>query len=304
MTGYTQNTKSAFVALTGRPNVGKSSLLNRMLGQKVAIVSPKPQTTRNRITGVLTQDEVQLVFFDTPGLHTPKTKLGEFMVSQVNSSVADVDMAVLIVEPLGPLGSAELGLLQRFGEQKMPAMAVINKIDLIKHKSQLIEKMALLSEQYEFQEIIPLSALTGEGVDILLQKLSEAAQPGPHYFPEDTLTEQPERVIAAEIVREKLLYHMMEEIPHGTAVEIESFKEKTGKRELLEIGALIYCEKASHKGMIIGKQGQMLKKIATEARQDLERFFGVQVHLQCWVKVKEGWRNSNYLLKDFGFTER
>ncbi len=293
-------TRTAFVAITGKPNVGKSSLLNRLLGEKVAIVSPRPQTTRNRITGVLTQGETQIVFIDTPGLHKPKTRLGEFMVTQVNTSVADVDLALLVVEPEGEITKAEAALAESFSVQKRPAVAVINKIDTLPRKELLIPRMEALSHLYAFDEVIPISALTGEGVDTLLGCIIGKAKPGPHFFPDDALTDQPERVIAAEIIREKLLFHLFEEIPHGTAVEIESMKErKTG--DIIDITATIFCEKAGHKGMIIGKNGQMLKTIATAARQDLERFLDTKVNLQCWVKVSDDWRNKDRALKNFGY---
>ena len=296
-------TKSAFIAIVGKPNVGKSSLLNRLVGEKVAIVTNKPQTTRTRITGVLTRDGCQLVFIDTPGLHKPKTALSEYMVKQVTDSVADVDLAVLVVEPQGPLTKAEQELIESFRRLHLPAVAVINKIDALNEKEQLIPKMALLSESYDFDQIVPVSALTGEGCGLLLDMFLGYGQEGPHFFPDDALTDQPERAICAEILREKILINMQEEIPHGTAVTIEEMKERQGPegKTIIDIQAVIYCERQSHKGMVIGKGGQMLKTIASAARADMEAFLDAKVNLQCWVKVKEDWRNEARFLRNFGF---
>ena len=318
--------KSAFIAIVGRPNVGKSSLLNALLGEKVAIVSPRPQTTRTRITGVLTEGATQLVFIDTPGLHRARNSLGEYMVRQVGSSVSDVDLAVLVTdasEPWEKLTRAEMDLIEQFKkldlpavavlnkidllkdkEQLIPMMAVLNKIDLLKDKEQLIPMMAVLNEAYDFQQIVPLSAKTGDGVALLRKLLHEAAIEGPHYFDDDMLTDQPERVIAAEMLREKALCFLSEEIPHGIAVTIETMKEREGANgPVIDIDAVIYCERKSHKGIIIGKGGAMLKKIATAAREELEAFLNCKVNLQCWVKVKEDWRNEERMLRNFGFTE-
>ncbi len=293
-------TKSGFIAIVGRPNVGKSSLLNAMVGAKVAIVSDKPQTTRTRITGVLTKGDTQLVFIDTPGLHKPRTSLGRFMVRQVSETVADVDAVMLVTEATGPLSTAEEQLIENFQKHGIPAVAVLNKIDQCKDKSVLMAKMALLAEKYSFDQIVPLSALTGEGVSLLVGLLEGYALPGPHYFDDDALTDQPERVLAAEIIREKLLRSMRDEIPHGTAVVIESMTEREGGG-LLDIQAIIYCERENHKGMIIGKGGAMLKRVATHAREDMERFFDSKVNLQCWVKVKEDWRNKEQILRSLGY---
>ena len=296
-------TTSAFIAIVGKPNVGKSSLLNRLVGEKVAIVTNKPQTTRTRITGVLTKEECQLVFFDTPGLHKPKTALSQYMVKQVGDTVADVDLAVLVVEPTGPITKAEQELIESFRKQHLPAIAVINKIDTIKDKSELMPKMAALSEAFEFDQIIPLSARSGEGCDLLLSILMGYGEESPHFFPDDTLTDQPERMLCAEILREKVLLNMQEEVPHGIAITIEEMKERQGPeaKTIMDIQAVIYCERQSHKGMVIGKGGQMLKNIASAARTDMEAFLDVKVNLQCWVKVKEDWRNQERFIRNFGF---
>lgn len=291
--------KSAFIALVGKPNVGKSSLLNRLIGEKVAIVTNKPQTTRTRITGVLTKGDTQLVFLDTPGMHKPRTLLSEKMVKDIRETVADVDLSVLVVEPTGPLTKAELELIESFKAQRMPAIAVVNKIDILPKKDDMMPKLALLQEAYNFEAIVPISALTGDGVEERLVGLfMDAAQPGPHFFPDDTLTDQPERVICAEIIREKALMNMFEEIPHGIAVTIEEMKERQDKA-IMDIQAVIFCERSSHKGMVIGKGGSMLKKIASEARNDIESFLDIKVNLQCWVKVREDWRNEERALRSF-----
>ncbi len=294
--------KSAFVAIVGKPNVGKSSLLNKLLGEKIAIVTSKPQTTRTRITGVLTEGEVQLVFIDTPGFHKPKTKLSDQMVKAVTSSIQDVDLAMLVVEPSGNLNEAERGLIENIRSQRIPSLLVINKIDLLKSKEQLAERIALLMEEYPFDGVVPVSVLNDDGIDRILAELKSRAQEGPHFFPDDTLTDQPERVIAAEIIREKLLLNLQQEIPHGTAVVIEKMRERENQ-EIMDVEAMIYCEKSSHKGMIIGKGGGVLKRIASQARADLEAFLGVHIHLQCWVKVREDWRNKELMIKNFGLSD-
>ena len=297
-----EKTFSAFIAIVGRPNVGKSSLLNRFVGEKVAIVSPKPQTTRTRITGVFTEGETQFVFIDTPGLHNPRTKLSEFMVKQIKDSVVDVDAAVLVTEPLGKIHPMELELLQRFRDLRIPAILAINKIDTIPKKDVMMEKISAFSKLFPFEAVVPVSALTGDGMPQLLAELSHYAKEGPHYFPDDAMTDQPERVIVAEIIREKLLNCLSEEIPHGTAVTVEQMVERKEK-DLIDIHAVIYCEKDSHKGIIIGKQGTMLKKVASQARRDIESFLDIKVNLQCWVKVKEDWRNRPGVIRDLGFRE-
>ena len=295
------NDKSAFIAIVGRPNVGKSSILNRLLGTKIAIVSSKPQTTRNRITGVLTEGEYQLVFFDTPGMHKPKNSLGKYMVRSVNESVGGVDCCMLVVEADKSPVQTELDFIDKFKALGMPAILVINKIDMIKDKEILMKQILEYSKLYDFEAIVPVSASDGNGMNELLEELKKQASEGGHFFEDDTLTDQPERVIASEIIREKILRLCNAEIPHGTAVVIE--KMKTRANGILDIDATIFCEKESHKRILIGKNGAMLKKISTFARQDMERFFDCKVFLQVWIKVKEDWRNRAQLLQNFGFDE-
>ncbi|HIT09415.1 MAG TPA: GTPase Era [Candidatus Merdivicinus faecavium] len=292
------NTKSAFVAIVGKPNVGKSSLLNTLLGEKIAIVSSKPQTTRTRITGVLTEDVYQWVFLDTPGFHKPKTKLSGHMNKVVTTSVADVDLALFVVEPMGKMTEEELSLVEQFRSRRLPAILVVNKIDLIT-KEQLLSRIAELSALYPFRAVVPISVAEGEGISTLMDELRANTEEGPHFFPDDTLTDQPERAIAAEIIREKILRNMRDEIPHGTAVDIEKMRERE-EGGILDIEATIYCERDSHKGMVIGKGGAMLKKIASEARADLEAFLDVKVNLKCWVKVRDDWRNSEKAIRQVG----
>jgi len=294
------NSRSVFVAIVGRPNVGKSTLINSLVGEKIAIVSDKPQTTRNRITGIVTKDDLQFVFIDTPGLHKPRTKLNEYMIKQVGDSVADVDVAVLVTEPTGEISPAEKELISNFEKLGLPAILAVNKIDSLTKKEDMLEKIALFSEAFDFDEILPISAKTGDGVDLLMGMMERYASEGPHFFPDDAFTDQPERVIAAEIIREKLLLSLDKEVPHGTAVTIESMKEREDA-DILDIDAVICCEKASHKGIIIGKGGAKLKTVASEARIDMEAFFDIKVNLQCWVKVKEDWRNREGLMRNFGY---
>ena len=295
------NDKSAFIAIVGRPNVGKSSILNRLLGTKIAIVSSKPQTTRNRITGVLTEGEYQIVFFDTPGMHKPKNSLGKYMVRSVNESVGGVDCCMLVVEADKSPVQTELDFIDKFKALGMPAILVINKIDMIKDKEILMKQILEYSKLYDFEAIVPVSASDGNGMNELLEELKKQASEGGHFFEDDTLTDQPERVIASEIIREKILRLCNAEIPHGTAVVIE--KMKTRENGILDVDATIFCEKESHKRILIGKNGAMLKKISTFARQDMERFFDCKVFLQVWIKVKEDWRNRAQLLQNFGFDE-
>ena len=295
-----QETTTAFVAIVGRPNVGKSSLLNALIGEKVAIVSNKPQTTRTRITGVLTRENTQFVFIDTPGLHKPRTKLSEYMVKQVNESVADVDVAVLVVEPAGEIQKAEQELMASFQAQRIPAILAINKIDTLDLREKLMPRILAFSQAHPFEAVVPISALKGDGVDAVLDELEKFAAPSPFFFDEDTLTDQPERVIVAEIVREKLLKNMYDEIPHGVAVTVERMHERE-EQQLIDIEVQIYCEKESHKGMIIGKGGGMLKRVASQAREDIEHFLRCKVNLKCWVKVREDWRNRENVIRSFGF---
>ena len=294
-----QGSKTAFIAIVGCPNVGKSSILNRLLGEKIAIVSPKPQTTRTRIMGVMTEGETQLVFTDTPGYHKPKTKLGEKMVRAVGSGLRDVDACLLVTEPQGEIREAELTLIKKIRKEEIPAILAINKIDTLDHKDLLLTRIAAFTALCDFTAVVPISAKTGDGMDALKTELKALAFPSEHLFPDDTLTDQPEKVIAAEYIREKLLRYLDQEIPHGTAVGIDLFKERPDA-DIPDIEATVYCEKESHKGIIIGKNGEMLKRISTGARLDLERFFGCRVNLRCWVKVKEGWRNREGLIKNFG----
>lgn len=296
------NDKSAFIAIVGRPNVGKSSILNRLLGQKIAIVSSKPQTTRNRITGVLTEGENQLVFFDTPGMHKPKNSLGKYMVRSVNESVGGVDCCMLVVEAGREAGQTELDLIEKFKMMDMPAILAINKIDMLKEKDALMKQILAYSSLYDFEAVVPVSAQDGSGMMELLDELKNQATEGGHFFDDDTLTDQPERVIVAEIIREKILRLCDKEIPHGTAVVIE--KMKTRDNGILDIDATIFCERDTHKRIIIGKNGSMLKKISTFARQDIEKFFDCKVFLQTWIKVKEDWRNRAQILQNFGYDEK
>lgn len=292
-------TKTAFIAIVGCPNVGKSSILNRLLGQKIAIVSDKPQTTRTKIMGVLTEGDTQLVFTDTPGFHRPRTKLGEKMVQAVSDSVSGVDACLFVVEPEGELRPAELELIEKFKKLKMPVILAINKVDTLPDKEVLMARILEISKTYDFEAVVPVSSLRGINMDELLSEMKKLAEESVFFFPEDTLTDQPERVIAAEIIREKLLRNLDREIPHGVAVSIEKMREREDS-DIMDIEAVIYCEKDSHKGIIIGKNGAMLKRISTRAREDMEKFFQCHINLRCWVKVKEGWRNREGLIHNFG----
>lgn len=293
--------KTAFVAIVGKPNVGKSSLLNALVAEKVAIVSSRPQTTRTKITGVITKGPIQYVFIDTPGLHHPRTKLSEYMVNQVNESVADVDVALLVVEPGKDIHPMEQKLMENFSALGLSAMLIINKIDLVENKESLLAVIQRYTQAFDFDAVLPISVQENDGVSHIFPELEKYASPSPHFFPEDAMTDQPERIIVAEILREKLLCNLYDELPHGTAVSVESMKERPDSG-ILDIQATIYCEKASHKGMIIGKGGQMLKTIATQARADIEGFLDVKVNLQCWVKVKDDWRNNEQVLRTLGYS--
>ena len=292
-------TKTAFIAIVGCPNVGKSSILNKLLGTKIAIVSSKPQTTRTKIMGVLTEGETQLVFTDTPGYHKPHNKLGEKMNQAVGDSIGGVDACLFVVESKGDIKKGEYELIDKFKKLKVPVILAINKIDMIKDKEELLERIVELNKLFDFEAIVPVCASTGEHIDELVDEMKKLTFDSPHFFPDDTLTDQPERVLAAEIIREKILRLMDKEVPHGVAVSIEKMRERDNQ-DILDIEAIIYCERESHKGMVIGKKGAMLKKISTYARQDLENFFGIKVNLQTWVKVKEDWRNREGLIHNFG----
>ena len=291
--------KSGIITICGRPNVGKSTLTNALVGEKVAIVTNKPQTTRNRICGVRTRGESQFVFVDTPGLHKARTRLGDYMVNVVKESVADVDAVMLLVEPITNVGGPEEQLIARMKKLSCPAVLVINKVDTLDKKEKLLEVIQTYEQAHQFQAVVPISAKTGEGVDELLDVLESYLPQGPQLFPEDMTSDQPERQMMAEILREKLLLCLDKEIPHGTAVEITRFAERDD--EVVEVEATIYCEKNSHKGIIIGKGGSMLKKVSTLARQDMERFMGTKVYLQTWVKVKENWRDNPAAIQNFGY---
>lgn len=292
-------TKTAFIAIVGCPNVGKSSILNKIMGTKIAIVSSKPQTTRTKIMGVLTEGDIQLVFTDTPGYHKPHNKLGEKMNQAVGDSIGGVDACLFVVESKGDIKKGEYELLEKFKKLKVPVILAINKIDMIKDKEELLERIVQLNGLFDFEAIVPVCASTGEHIGELVDEMKKLAFDSPHFFPDDTLTDQPERVLASEIIREKILRLMDKEVPHGIAVSIEKMRERDNQ-DILDIEAIIYCERESHKGMVIGKKGSMLKKISTYARQDLENFFGIKVNLQTWVKVKEDWRNREGLIHNFG----
>ena len=291
--------KVAMITICGRPNVGKSSLTNTLVGEKVAIVSNKAQTTRNRIYGVVNRDDTQYVLMDTPGLHKPKSALGDYMVKVVTSSLADVDCALLLVEPIAHVGAPEKALIERIKEEKIPAILCINKVDTV-NPDEVLPVIAAYNEEWDgFDAIIPISAHKGTGLDDLMHELSKYAEEGPQLFPDGMTSDQPERQVMGEIVREKLLLCLDKEIPHGTAVEITRFSERDSG--VIDVDATIYCEKTSHKGIIIGKQGSMLKKVSTMARHDMEKFMGTKVYLQTWVKVKENWRDNVNYVRSFGY---
>jgi GTP-binding protein Era len=292
-------TKSLFVTIAGRTNAGKSSLLNLIIGEKIASVSSKPQTTRTRITGIKTDGELQMVFMDTPGLHKSKNKLSEHMMTAVRESVTDMDVILYVADCTRDFSDEECELLSSFNPKKQPVILLLNKIDLLEKKEALIEKINECNKRWSFSSIIPISVKKNDGIDIVLKELKPFAKESPHFFPDDKFTDQPEQVIASEIIREKLLRYLRDEVPHGVAVGIEQFKERNDK-DILDISAVIYCERDSHKGIIIGKSGSLLKKISTAARNDLEDFFQIQVNLKCWVKVAENWRTKENMIKRFG----
>ena len=293
-------TKTAMITIAGRPNVGKSTLTNYLVGEKIAIVSNKPQTTRNRICGIVTRGNSQFVFVDTPGFHKARTKLGDYMVSTVKESISDVDMTILVVEPIASVGTQEQALLEQLKATHCPVVLAINKIDTVE-KEKLLEVIAVYSEAFKFDAIIPISAKTGDGVEELLKECEKYTIESPFLFPGDLTTDQPEKQVMAEIIREKLLWNLDKEIPHGTAVEVNTFTERDNG--IIDLDVTIFCEKASHKGIIIGKNGEMLKKISTQARKDCERFMGTKVYLTTWIKVKENWRDSDVLVRNFGYKE-
>ncbi len=307
-----QNTKSAFIAIVGRPNVGKSSFVNAAVGQKVAIVSDKPQTTRTRIMGVCNRGENQIVFVDTPGFHKPRNMLDKHMNKAVHSGLSDVEAAVLVVEAAPKfrfdaerLPPAEVELLAQLKRQKLPTVLAVNKIDLLQKKEELLGMIAAYTKAYEFAAVVPISAANGDGIDALIEELSVFSVPAPHYFDSETVSDQPDRVMVAEMIREKILLTLKDEIPHGTAVEIEQFYERDNREgeAILEVGATIYCEKESHKGILIGKGGSMLKRIGSMARSDIEDFFGCRTSLKLWVKVKEDWRNRGGIIHSLGLNQ-
>ncbi len=292
--------KTAMITIAGRPNVGKSTLINCLVGEKIAIVSNKPQTTRNRICGVVNREGIQFVFVDTPGFHKPRTKLGDYMVNVTRQSVSDVDAVVLMVEPIANVGSQEQALLAQLKENGEPVILAINKIDTVE-KEALLAVIAAYSREMKFAAVVPICAKTGDGVQTLLAECGQFADDGPQLFPEDMTSDQPERQVMAEIIREKLLWCLEREVPHGTAVVVDRFTERDNG--IIDLEATIFCEKASHKGIIIGKNGAMLKKISTMARLDCEKFMGTKVYLQTWVKVKENWRDSDFLIRNFGYQQ-
>jgi len=299
---------SGFVALIGRPNVGKSTLMNLFIGEKISIVTNKPQTTRNKIRSILTGDDYQIVFIDTPGIHNPTTKLGSYMVKSAYNALNEADAVVYLVEPRKKIHQGDIEISESLAKVETPVFLVINKVDTV-DKPGLLKVMETYSKAYPFKDIIPLSALTGENTQALLQSLRGVLEPGPMFFPEDQITDQPERQIAAEIIREKALMYLQEEIPHGLAVEITTMKSRSQNPDeepdaLVDVGATIFCERESHKAIIIGKKGDMLKKIGSAARRDIQNLLGSPIYLELWVKVKKNWRDSDFLLKNFGYNER
>ena len=293
--------KTVFTAVAGRPNVGKSTLLNGLLGEKVSIISKKPQTTRNKITGILTKNETQYVFFDTPGVHIPKSLLGRYMAKSASSAINDVDVIVLIIEPAAKIHAVEREIMEKAKSGNIPVILAVNKIDTIQ-KGKILEIIDVYSREYEYSAILPISALTGEGVELVLREIDKYLVESEFFFPDDMITDQPERQIAAEFIREKALRLLDEEIPHGVGVSIEEFKERENKN-LIGIRAEIFCEKESHKKIIIGKNGEMIKKIGSYAREDLEKFFETSIYLDLWVKVKKDWRDKPGILSNLGYNE-
>lgn len=295
-------TKSVFVTISGRTNVGKSSLLNAVVGERIASVSDKPQTTRTRITGIKTVGETQMVFMDTPGLHKPKNKLSNYMLQAAKDAVNDMDVVLFVADCTRQPTEQELAFLQPLRQSKTTVMLVLNKIDLLEDKTVLMQRIAVWNTAFPFAEIIPISVTEQDGVSLVEETVCRCAVPSPHYFPDDKITDQPEQVLIAEMIREQVLCLLRDEVPHGVAVAVERLAEREDK-DLLGIDAVIYCERDSHKGILIGKKGAMLKQIASRARIQLEQFFQIQVNLQCWVKVKEDWRNRDGLIRNFGLSD-
>lgn len=297
-----KNFCSGFVTLVGRPNVGKSTLMNHLIGEKISIISNKPQTTRNKITSILTKEDFQCIFIDTPGMHKPRHKLGEYMMKSAENTLNEVDAVLMLIEPTLRMLHQDQFVMERLKNSKTPIILVINKVDTIE-KTELLKIIEAYRKEMDFAEIIPVSALKGENTETLLAAIQKYLPEGPKYFPEDMVTDQPERQIVSEIIREKALQLLQDEIPHGIAIEIMSMKKRSNQN-IVDVEATIYCEKDSHKGMIIGKQGNMLKKIGSRARMDIERLLGSPIYLQLWVKVKKDWRDSDFLLKNFGYDNR
>ncbi len=294
-----ENYKSGFVTIIGRPNVGKSTLLNRFIGEKIAIISEKPQTTRNKIMAIHTEEDHQIIFIDTPGIHKPKNKLGEYMVKVSEDSLNEVDAILFVVEGDKSLSNSDKKIIESFERINTPVILVINKVDLV-GKEELLPLINQYNKLYDFHALIPISALKNSGIESISEEIKKLLPPGPQFFPEDMITDQPERQIVAEIIREKILRNLSKEVPHGIAVEVMSMKNKEDSI-IVEILANIYCEKTSHKGIIIGNKGEMLKRIGSKARMDIERLLGSKIYLELWVKVKKDWRNNDFLIKDFGF---
>ena len=290
-------TKSAMITIAGRPNVGKSTLTNALVGEKIAIISSKPQTTRNNVLGILTEENLQIVFTDTPGIHAPTTKLGEFMVKSAETAMRDVDAVLFLVEPIDSVGKTEEKILADLKQCSCPVILVINKIDQIKREL-LLSIITKYTQRFDFQAVVPISAMRNDGIDLLRKELFALIPEGPMFYPEDMVTDQPERQLAAEIIREKILRNLDKEVPHGIAIEISKMKDCGS---VYEISANIFCEKASHKGILIGKNGEMLKKVGRLAREDMEQMLGKKVYLETWVKVKEDWRNRDSLIRNFGY---
>ena len=295
--------KSGFATLIGRPNVGKSTLMNHLIGQKIAITSNKPQTTRNRIQTVYTDEKGQIVFLDTPGIHKAKNKLGEYMVNVAERTLNEVDVILWLVEPSTFIGAGERRIVDQLKKTKTPVILIINKIDKV-DKKEIIKYMDAYRKVYDFAEIIPVSALRSVNMDTVIESIFKYLPYGPQFYDEDTVTDQPQRQITAEIIREKALHALDAEIPHGIAVAIDRMKERPGKNRLVDIDATIICERDSHKGIIIGKQGAMLKKIGSNARYELERMLDAKVNLKLWVKVKKDWRDSDFMIKNFGYDKK